>query len=86
MISGKVTLPQNGKIEMTSVNGSIDLDIPDDTSADLSAALVVGTISVSGLTVQNVTNTLLTYKCTLRSGQGDINLQTVNGNINVRGF
>ena len=85
-IEGEVTLPSDGTINMAVVNGNIDLDIPVNTSAEFSAIVTNGTISVFGLHLQDLVSTPTSLRGTLGGGQGAISLITVNGNITVSGF
>jgi hypothetical protein len=86
-ISGEVTLPLDGTIEMDVTNGIIDLEIPVDTSAEFYASKVYGEINILGnldLHDTQITNMLVTG--TLGAGEGDIRLTVVTGVINVVGF
>lgn len=85
-IEGDVTLPANGTIDMTVVNGGIKLDIPQNTSAELTAKVTNGGISIFDLELQNQTTTLTSVTGTLADGRGTISLKTVNGFIQVSGF
>ena len=85
-IEGEVTLPLNGVIDMTTLSGDINLDIPVNTSATFSAAVSIGNISVSNLVLQNEVVTSTSLSGTLGSGQGRITLETQFGNISVSGF
>jgi len=85
-IDASVTLPQQGTCEMNAVNGTIDLQIPQNTSAQLSAEVVNGSISTSGLIIHDKTTTPVSVRGRLASGEGKIALKTVNGNIRVAGF
>ncbi|NNG15517.1 MAG: hypothetical protein HKM89_03475 [Gemmatimonadales bacterium] len=79
-------LAPNGIIDLVTVNGNVALDIPQNTSAQFSATLVNGVITVSGLVFLNPVQTLTSFSGTLGGGQGSIDLQTVNGNIQATGF
>jgi len=86
-IQGEVTLPLNGAIDMKTVSGDIDLAIPVNTSAEFSAAVNIGNISVSNLVLQNEVTTATFRSGTLGSGQGTITLEIeALGNISVSGF
>jgi len=86
-IEGEVTLPLNGVIDMKTVTGDIILAIPVNTSAEFSAAVNIGTISILNLVLQNESTTSTSRSGTLGSGQGTITLETeVSGNISVSGF
>ena len=86
-IVAEVTLPQDGEAELTTVNGSIVLWIPDDTSAEFSAEVVQGTITIDDSLVLDdavITNDSVTG--TLGDGEGTIDLRTVNGSMSVLSF
>lgn len=86
-IQSAVTLPLNGVIDMKTLNGDIDLEIPVNTSASLSASVTLGTITTQNLVLQNIVNTPTFLSGTLGSGQGTIRLETKQvGNIMVTGI
>ena len=86
-IQGTVTLPLNGVIDMTTLNGDIDLEIPVNTSAILSANVTVGTITTQNLVLQNVVSTPTFLRGTLGNGQGTIELEAKQiGHITVIGI
>lgn len=86
-IQGAVTLPLNGIIDMTTLNGNIDLEIPVNTSAVLSASVTVGTITTQNLALQISTSTPTFLRGTLGNGQGTIKLEAKQiGNITVTGM
>lgn len=85
-IDSEVTLPLDGTIDMRTMNGTIELDIPQSTSAEFSANVTNGNISVANLVLQNEVRTSTSLRGTLGNGQGTISLETINGNIRVSGF
>ncbi len=86
-ISGEVTLPPDGTIDMDVTNGIIDLEIPVDTSAEFYASIVYGEINILGnLDLQDAEITNMSVTGTLGAGEGDIRLAVVTGIINVTGF
>jgi hypothetical protein len=86
-IEGEVTLPLNGAIDMNTATGNINLAIPANTSAELSATVNLGSISVSNLVLQNEVRTSTFLSGTLGSGQGTITLEAgAVGDISVSGF
>lgn len=85
-IQAKMTLPTNGVIVMYTMNGGINLNIPQSTSAEFSASAANATISISDLILINLVSTPTSLTGTLGDGQGVISLSTTNGNISVYGF
>ena len=85
-ITGDLFLPAAGTCDLSTVNGAIDLGVPKTTSADLSAELTNGSITVLGLSVRNATTSSRSVRGRLGEGDGKIALRTVNGNIRVAGF
>ncbi|MGB2989370.1 MAG: hypothetical protein WBC98_05380, partial [Candidatus Zixiibacteriota bacterium] len=64
----------------------IELDIPQNTSAEFSATVVTGTISISDLILQNQVSTPGSLSGTVGSGEGTISLNVVTGSVSVKGF
>ena len=85
-IVAQITLPSEGTIDLSTVNGGISLDIPQNTSAELSANVTNGGINIYNLNLNNLTSTLNFVSGTLADGRGTISLNTVNGGIQVTGF
>lgn len=86
-IESDVNLPLNGTIDMNTLSGDIHLMIPVNTSAEFSAAVSIGSITVSNLILQNEVKTSTFWGGTLGSGQGKIALEAKQlGNIRVSGF
>ncbi len=85
-IEALITLPIDGTIDLATVNGQVDLDLPQNTSATLSASVVNCTITVQDLVVSGRTETPNSLNGTLGAGEGTITLATVNGDIVVSGF
>jgi len=85
-IESEVTLPLDGTIGMSTVNGMIELHIPQSTSAEFSATVGNGVISLSNLDLQDQVSSSNSLSGTLGEGQGTISLNTGNGNIIVTGF
>jgi DUF4097 and DUF4098 domain-containing protein YvlB len=85
-IDGKVDLPQDGTIDLSTANGRIALDIPHNTSSELSANVANGRIELSNLTLLSEDRTPTSLQGRLGDGRGVITLRTVNGDIAVRGY
>lgn len=84
-ITALVTLPSGGQIDIGVANGTIDLTIPQTTSAQFSAMVATGSITLTNLTLSNETITPGSRSGTLGSGDGTIDLHAGNGAIAVRG-
>jgi hypothetical protein len=85
-ISSEVTLPRDGTIEESTVNGDIELRIPANTGAQLMANVTNGEIQASGLEVEDQVSTGTSLEGTLGDGRGTISIRTVNGSISLTGF
>ena len=85
-LDATVTLPQGGVLDMSTTNGSLDLDIPAGTSANFVARVANGSITTSGLSLDNAQSTPVSLTGVLGDGDGEIDIETVNGNIVVQGF
>jgi DUF4097 and DUF4098 domain-containing protein YvlB len=85
-VEGKIYLLPQAICDFKTVNGKIGLLIPEDTSAELFAAIVNGNISISNLNIFNLVQTKKTLQGKLGTGEARINLETVNGNVSVTGF
>lgn len=85
-IDGTIILPADGSLILTTLNGGIGLNIPQNTSAEFSANVTIGNISILNLDLQDEVRTDNSLSGTLNDGQGTISLSTINGNITVSGF
>ena len=56
------------------------------TSADFTANVVTGAIHLYGLNLENLHTSSIRTTGTLGEGEGQIDLETVNGPITVKGF
>lgn len=71
---------------MSAVNGTVGLQIPQNTSAQFAAEVVNGSISTTGLIIHDAITTPKSVRGRLAGGEGKIALKTVNGSIIVKGF
>jgi DUF4097 and DUF4098 domain-containing protein YvlB len=85
-IEGKIILPAHAICDLKTVNGQIGLFIPKSTSAELYAGVVNGRIIITNLDIYNLIQTQNTLTGKLNTGEGQINVETVNGNISITGF
>jgi hypothetical protein len=80
-----MTLPNDGEILFSVGNGSANLTIQPDVSAELNAHVGFGNITVSGLPIQDPVSGPNSFRCRLGSGTGAIDISVGNGNIQVQG-
>lgn len=73
------------RIDLLTVNGSIDLEIPASTGAELTATVTNGSISITNLTVSNQVSSGTSITGTLGTGEGEIVVRTTNGSIALTG-
>ena len=85
-INGTISIPQEGICYLYTVNGGIQIAIPAETSAGFLARVVNGTILVTDLVLNNMSSSSQKLSGTLGNGDGDIDLSTVNGSIDVSGL
>jgi DUF4097 and DUF4098 domain-containing protein YvlB len=85
-VIGDVVLPLNGTLSLHTTNGNAVLSIPQNTSADLTASLTNGQITVTNLVVNNPVQTPTSLNGTLGAGEGTIDLRTTNGDIDIAGL
>ncbi len=81
-----IALPTNGYCRATDITGDIGLAIPRETSATLSATSPSGIISFSGLTITNLDEQTGHITGTLGTGDGEITITSLSGNISIEGF
>ena len=86
VVTARTALTAGEGIDLQTTNGNVSLDIPQSTSAQFAARLVNGVIGISNLTLQGAQSTPTSLTGTLGAGTGRVDLETVNGNILVRGF
>lgn len=85
-IESEMALPFGGALSYSVVNGQIALEIPDTTSAEFSARVVNGSISLSGLTLSDPNIEEHSVTGILGEGNGSIDLEVTNGDIEVTAF
>jgi hypothetical protein len=84
-VHGTVSLPPGSEITLWTGKGDLDLRIPTSTSAEFSALVGFGAITWDNLDFLNVVQTDRSLTGTLGNGDGLIDLDTGNGNIDVTG-
>jgi hypothetical protein len=84
-IVADVDVPSGATVDLGTVNGAIQLNLPRGVSAELFAQVVNGTISLVDLSLEDQTVTARTLRGTIGGGDGSIELATVNGSISIRG-
>jgi DUF4097 and DUF4098 domain-containing protein YvlB len=85
-IDAGLTLPRQAVCELSTLNGTVGLRIPQNTSAQFSAEVTNGTINTTGLVILDSSITPKSVRGRLANGDGRITLKTVNGSIGVTGF
>lgn len=75
----------SGAVDLAAVNGTVDITLPTDASADISADVVNGSIQVSGLNLTDQVVTARSLRGTLGGGLHGVDLDTVNGDISIQG-
>jgi hypothetical protein len=86
VIDGRIDLPRQGRLNLSTVTGNIGVDIPKNTSALLNAGVVTGNISLANLTLQDAQNGGNSLTGKLGDGDGTITIRAVTGNINIAGY
>jgi DUF4097 and DUF4098 domain-containing protein YvlB len=85
-ISADVLLPGQGQCILKTSNGAITLSIPaEGTSAMIEASTSNGKVEINGLDVTVTKMQKTEFNGKIGSGEGDIELETSNGNITLRG-
>ncbi len=82
----EMVLPTQGTCQLSVINGQIELAIPMSTSANFSANVTNGSVSINDLQLQNPQSTNRSLSGILGTGLGKIKLVTVNGSITVNGY
>ena len=79
-------LPPGGELDLKTITGQMTVQIPESTSAELTASVSTGQINFSNLPLQdpNISNTYVSGR--LGDGDGSITLQVIIGQLNVAGF
>lgn len=85
-IAGSVNLPLNGELFANTTNGLINLMLPSTVSAQFYAKVTNGLIQLGNLSLNDSINSQREIRGVLGSGEGDIWLETTNGNIVVNGY
>lgn len=83
-INVDMVLPDDGECILKTSNGSITLSIPDTTSASIDASTSNGKVETEGLDVTVSQESDKELVGEIGDGEGDIELQTSNGNILIK--
>ncbi len=90
VINGRILctalLPSEGAIDLSVINGVIELEIPENSSAELIASVTNGNISTFNLSLSDPIITSRSLRGTLGDGGIQIRLSAVNGDIVIRGL
>ena len=84
IISGDIQMNCGNTCKLGITNGRIDLYIPEDLSAILTANVITGTVDVSELSVEDLNDSADGFCGCLGDGDKTVDLSAVNGTIRVR--
>ncbi|MCA9733454.1 DUF4097 family beta strand repeat protein [candidate division KSB1 bacterium] len=76
----------NRQCKLSTTNGGIELRVPETASADFTASVSNGEISLTGLTLHDLVSSPRSVHGRLGNGEGRIELKTVNGSILAVGY
>lgn len=85
-ITAMISIPDSGYCKCYSVDGNITVLVPIGSSANIVIQTTSGTITYSNLNIQNLTTTSTELTGTIGNGDATIYLETVKGNILLKGF
>jgi len=85
-ITAMISIPDSGFCKCYSVDGNITVLVPIGSSANIVIKTTSGTITHSNLNIQNLTTTATELTGTIGNGDATIYLETVKGNILLKGF
>ena len=77
-------LPEKGEISLHTVNGDIDASLPSDISAAVDASVMNGGVDVDIPATRRLLVKRGHFKGVFGGGEGEISLETTNGNISIR--
>ena len=83
-IGGTVLLTCGNSCNLAITNGDIDLFIPEDLSAVLTAEVINGSVDVRGLQIQDLNESADGVCGCLGDGEKSVDLSAINGTIRVR--
>lgn len=83
-INVDITLPEDGKCELKTSNGNITLSVDLGTSAEIEASTLNGKIEIDNPDVVIDSEENGKIEAEIGDGDGDIDLETLNGNIYIR--
>jgi DUF4097 and DUF4098 domain-containing protein YvlB len=83
-IDADLVLPRYGQCQLKTSNGAITLSIPDETSAMIEASTSNGRVEIRGLDVDVIRMEKKGFNGKMGRGEGDIGIETSNGNILVK--
>jgi DUF4097 and DUF4098 domain-containing protein YvlB len=84
-IDGDAVITGDESVDLTTVNGNVELAVPTGSSAVLTTSLTNGIIRVTNLALSSLVSTRTTLTGVLGAGDGEIRLRTTNGNITATG-
>lgn len=81
-----VLIPDSGYCKSYSVSGNITVQVPIGSSGSIVIKTTNGTVSFSNLNIHNLVQTSKQITGTIGTGSGTIYLESVNGNVLLKGF
>lgn len=85
-ISGSISLPKDGYCNCYSENGNIHLQIPTNSSLSIHLKTVSGTITYNNLNIIIISSSKSELKGSMNSGEGNIYIESLTGNIILEGI
>lgn len=81
-----VLIPDSGYCNAYSIDGSVTVSVPIGSSGNIILKSTNGTVNYSNLNIQNLVQTSKQITGTIGTGSGTIYLESVNGNVLLKGF
>ena len=85
-ISGSISLQKEGYCNCYSESGNIHLQIPTNSSVSIHLKTVSGTITYNNLNINIISSSNTELKGLMNSGEGNIYIESISGNIILEGI
>jgi DUF4097 and DUF4098 domain-containing protein YvlB len=86
VVAVDIVLPEHGECVLKTSNGAINLSVPNTASAMVEASTSNGRVDVDDLDVTVIKMEKTSFKGKIGNGQGNIDLETSNGGILIKGL